>query len=99
MDDPNPDLEKGNPFSACHCEHLKGACLHAEVTFRHAGVAMSLKRARLLRFARKDRILNRDLGMIKSLNFFSIVYRMFAAQGKGQSIKEKKEKREHSSSF
>jgi hypothetical protein len=28
---PNPDLKKGTPFQVRHCEHLKGACLHAEV--------------------------------------------------------------------
>jgi hypothetical protein len=28
---PNSDLEKGSSFSTRHCEHLKGACLHAEV--------------------------------------------------------------------
>jgi len=27
--DPNPDIEKETVFSPCHCEHLKGACLHA----------------------------------------------------------------------
>jgi hypothetical protein len=30
--------------------------------FRHAGVAISLKKARLLRFTRNDNFLNRDLG-------------------------------------
>ena len=30
--DPNPDIKKETVFPACHCEHLKGACLHAEVT-------------------------------------------------------------------
>ena len=29
---PNPDIEKETVFPAYHCEHLKGACLHAEVT-------------------------------------------------------------------
>jgi len=57
---PNPDLEKDTVFPTCHCEHLKGACLHAQVlsiagarqAFRHAGVAISLEKARLLRFPR-----------------------------------------------
>jgi hypothetical protein len=30
--DQNPDIEKETVFPACHCEHLKGTCLHAEVT-------------------------------------------------------------------
>jgi hypothetical protein len=30
--DPNPDIEKETVFPACHCEHPKGTCLHAEVT-------------------------------------------------------------------
>jgi len=28
---PNPDLENETLFPTCHCEHLKGACLHAVV--------------------------------------------------------------------
>ena len=31
MSYPNPDIEKETVFPPCHCEHLKGACLHAEV--------------------------------------------------------------------
>jgi len=29
--DPNPDLENETRSLVCHCEHLKGACLHAVV--------------------------------------------------------------------
>ena len=29
MSYPNPDIEKETVFPPCHCEHLKGACLHA----------------------------------------------------------------------
>ena len=29
--DPKSDLENETHFPFCHCEHLKGACLHAEV--------------------------------------------------------------------
>jgi hypothetical protein len=28
----NPDLQNEDPLPTCHCEHLKGACLHAEVS-------------------------------------------------------------------
>ncbi len=28
---PNPDLENETLFPTCHCEHLKGPCLHAVV--------------------------------------------------------------------
>jgi len=72
--DPNPDIEKETVFPPCHCEHLKGACLHAEVSacgrqdkqaLRHAGVAISLKKTGLLRFTRNDDSLNLDLGSIK----------------------------------
>jgi len=28
----NPDIEKETIFPPCHCEHLKGAYLHTEVT-------------------------------------------------------------------
>jgi hypothetical protein len=60
--DPNPDLETETRSPMGHCEHLQGACLHAEVlsfagarqAFWHAGVAISLKKARLLRFTRND---------------------------------------------
>ena len=45
---PNSDLEKGSPFSIRHCEHLKG-------------VWQSHREKRDC-FARKDRILNLDLG-------------------------------------
>jgi hypothetical protein len=44
---PNPSLRV--PLKAG-----QGACLHAEVMFQHAGVAISLKKPRLLRFTRND---------------------------------------------
>ncbi len=64
---PKSRFRKGKPFLGLSLrvplKAGKGAYLHAEVTFRHAGVAISLEKAGLLRFARKDRILNRDLGL------------------------------------
>ena len=78
MSYPNPDIEKETVFPPCHCEHLKGACLHAvaagfgtqawqsdEVVARAQPVAISSKKTGLLRFARNDDPLNRDLGVMR----------------------------------
>jgi hypothetical protein len=47
----DPDLGKETYLFVCHCEHLKGACLHAEVpAFRHAGVAISEEKDEIVSF-------------------------------------------------
>ena len=79
MDSPNPDLEKETLLPTCHCESRqkrekvractpkRSACLreapHCGTKAGRASVAISLKKARLLRFTRRDNSLNRDFGM------------------------------------
>ena len=70
---PNPDIGKETVFPPCHCEHLKGACLHAVVTaftdtICQLGVTVRrrgnlIEKTGLLRFTRNDESLNRDLGI------------------------------------
>jgi hypothetical protein len=51
---PNPDIETGTLFPMGHCEHLEGACLHAEVLDVSARRRGNLMEKGEIHFARND---------------------------------------------